>query len=188
MTTTNRTSVNFQAGEVVVYPAHGVGRITAIEDQEVAGFRLQVFVIFFEHSKMIVRIPVAKAARSGLRKVAEPALVEKALEILTGRAQAKRGIWARRAQEYEAKIKSGDLLEVAEVVRDLYRAPDQAEASYSERTLYEAVVETLVREISAAHGSTLTEAQKLVEQTLAKELRPAKDAKPAKTDGDGAAA
>ena len=188
MTTTKTISVSFQAGEAVVYPAHGVGRITAIEEQEVAGFTLQVFVVFFEHSKMTVRIPVARAAGSGLRKIAEPALVEKALAVLTGRAQAKRGMWSRRAQEYEAKIKSGDLLALAEVARDLYRAPDQAEPSYSERTLYEVVLETLVREISAAQGSTLTEAQKLVEQTLAKAPRHAKSAKPAATDGEDAAA
>lgn len=188
MTTTKNISVNFQAGEAVVYPAHGVGRITAIEEQEVAGFTLNVFVVFFEHDRMTVRIPVARAAGSGLRKIAEPALVEQALGVLTGRAKAKRGMWSRRAQEYEAKIKSGDLLALAEVARDLYRAPDQAEPSYSERTLYEAVIETLVREFSAAQGSTLTEAQKLVEQALAKARHHAKGAMPAATNGDDAAA
>ncbi len=188
MTTTKNSSVNFQVGEAVVYPAHGVGRITAIEEQEVAGFTLQVFAVFFEHNKMTVRIPVAKAAGSGLRKIAEPALVQQALDVLTGRAQPKRGIWSRRAQEYEVKIKSGDLLALAEVARDLYRAPDQAEPSYSERTLYELVLETLVREISAAQGSTYTEAQKLVEQTLATALRHAKGAKPAAPDSEDAAA
>lgn len=188
MTTTKNNSVSFQAGEAVVYPAHGVGRITAIEEQEVAGFTLKVFVVFFEHNRMTVRIPVAKAANSGLRKIAEPALVEKALEVLTGRAQAKRGMWSRRAQEYEAKIKSGDLLALAEVARDLYRAPDQAEPSYSERTLYEAVIEALVREVAVAQGSTLTEAQKLVEQTLAEAPRHAKGARPAAANGDDAAA
>lgn len=188
MTTTKNNSVSFQAGEAVVYPAHGVGRITAIEEQEVAGFTLKVFVVFFEHNRMTVRIPVAKAANSGLRKIAEPALVEKALKVLTGRAQAKRGMWSRRAQEYEAKIKSGDLLALAEVARDLYRAPDQAEPSYSERTLYEAVIEALVREVAVAQGSTLTEAQKLVEQTLAEAPRHAKGARPAAANGDDAAA
>ena len=185
MTTTKTISVSFQAGEAVVYPAHGVGRITAIEEQEVAGFTLQVFVVFFEHSKMTVRIPVAKVAGSGLRKIAEPALVEKALAVLTGRAQAKRGMWSRRAQEYEAKIKSGDLLALAEVARDLYRAPDRAEPSYSERTLYESAVETLVREIAVVHGSTHTVAQRLVEQCLVKALHSAKDGEPEGEMGSG---
>jgi CarD family transcriptional regulator len=179
MTTAKKPGLDFKTGEVVVYAAHGVGKITAIEEQEVAGFKLQLFVIFFEKDKMTVRVPVAKASSGGMRKIAEPALVQKALEVLTGRARIKRGMWSRRAQEYESKIKSGDLITVAEVVRDLYRSPDQAEPSYSERTLYE----TLVREISAVHGITHTEAQKLVEQSLAKSPRPAKDAK-ADVDGD----
>jgi CarD family transcriptional regulator len=183
MTTAKKPGLDFKTGEVVVYAAHGVGKITAIEEQEVAGFKLQLFVIFFEKDKMTVRVPVAKASGGGMRKIAEPALVQKALEVLTGRARIKRGMWSRRAQEYESKIKSGDLITVAEVVRDLYRSPEQAEPSYSERTLYESALETLVREISAVHGITHTEAQKLVEQSLAKSPRPAKDAK-ADVDGD----
>jgi CarD family transcriptional regulator len=172
MTTTKKSSVSFTVGEAVVYPAHGVGRITATEEQEVAGFTLQVFVVFFEHNKMTLRIPVKKAADGGLRKIAEPALVETALEVLSGRARTKRGMWSRRAQELEVKIKSGELLAVAEVVRDLYRAPEQAEPSYSERTLYDAAVEVLVREVAAVHGSTSTEAHRLIEQSLAKAPNP----------------
>jgi CarD family transcriptional regulator len=178
MTTAKKATLAFKTGEAVVYPAHGVGRITAIEEQEVAGFKLQLFVIFFEKDKMTVRVPIAKVASGGMRKIAEPALVEKALVVLTGRARVKRGMWSRRGQEYEAKIKSGDLIAVAEVVRDLYRSPEQAEPSYSERTLYESALETLLSEISAVHGITHTEAQKLIEQSLAKSPRPAKGAKP----------
>jgi CarD family transcriptional regulator len=184
MTTTKKSSVSFTVGEAVVYPAHGVGRIMAVEEQEVAGFRLQVFVVSFEHNKMTLRIPVKKAADGGLRKIAEPAVVEEALEVLSGRARAKRGMWSRRAQELEAKIKSGELIAVAEVVRDLYRAPEQAESSYSERTLYEAAVEILGREVAAVHGSTSTEAQRLIEQSLAKAPRPMDARLAPETDGD----
>src|SRR4051812_44580036 len=119
MTTAKKATLAFKTGEAVVYPARGMGLITAIEEQEVAGFKLQVFVIFFEKDKLTVRVPIAKVASAGMRKIAEPALVEKALVVLAGRARVKRGMWSRRGQEYDAKIKSGDLIAVAEVVRDL---------------------------------------------------------------------
>jgi CarD family transcriptional regulator len=160
-----------------------VGRIIAIEEQEIAGFKLQVFVIFFEKDKMTVRVPIAKAASGGLRKIVEPALIEKVLEVLAGRARVKRGMWSRRGQEYEAKINSGDLMMLAEVLRDLHRSPEQPEPSYSERRLYESAVETLAREIAAVHGVTQTEAQTLIVQNLAKSPRPAKD-NPSEADGD----
>jgi CarD family transcriptional regulator len=184
MTTTKKSNVSFMVGEAVVYPAHGVGRITALEEQEVAGFTLQVFVVFFEHNRMTLRIPVKKTADGGLRKIAEPALVETALEVLSGRARTKRGMWSRRAQELEVKIKSGELMAIAEVVRDLYRAPEQAESSYSERTLYETAVEILGREVAAVHGSTSTEAQRLIEQSLAKAPNPPQARLASETDGD----
>jgi len=184
MTTTRKSSVSFTVGEAVVYPAHGVGRITAIEEQEVAGFALQVFVVYFEHNKMTLRIPVKKAADGGLRKIAGSGVVEKALEVLSGRARPKRAMWSRRAQEFEAKLKSGELMAVAEVVRDLYRAPEQAESSYSERTLYETAVEILGREVAAVHGSTSTEAQRLIEQSLAKAPCPMQAGSAPEMDGD----
>ncbi|MBB3019511.1 CarD family transcriptional regulator [Microvirga lupini] len=184
MATIKRADLAFKAGETVVYASHGVGRITAIEEQEVAGFKLQVFVIFFEKDKMTVRVPIAKAASSGLRKIVEPAVIEKVLEVLTGRARAKRGMWARRGQEYEAKINSGDLMMLAEVLRDLYRSPEQTEPSYSERQLYESALETLAREISVVHGISLTEAQTLIGQSLAKSPHALKDgSSEAGTDG-----
>jgi CarD family transcriptional regulator len=185
MATINKADLAFKAGETVVYASHGVGRITAIEEQEVAGFTLQVFVIFFEKDKMTVRVPIAKAASSGLRKLVEPAVVETALEVLSGRARAKRGMWARRGQEYEAKINSGDLMLLAEVLRDLYRSPEQTEPSYSERQLYESALETLAREISVVHGISLTEAQMLIGQSLAKSPHALKDgSSEAGTDGE----
>jgi CarD family transcriptional regulator len=185
MATIKKADLAFKAGETVVYASHGVGRITALEEQEVAGFKLQVFVIFFEKDKMTVRVPIAKAASSGLRKIVEPAVIEKVLEVLAGRARAKRGMWARRGQEYESKINSGDLMMLAEVLRDLYRSPEQTEPSYSERQLYESALETLAREISVVHGISLTEAQTLIGQSLAKSPHALKDgSSEAGTDGE----
>ncbi|MFY8157022.1 MAG: CarD family transcriptional regulator, partial [Rhabdaerophilum sp.] len=120
-----------------VYPAHGVGQVTAIEEQEIAGFKLELFVVSFTKEKMTLRVPVAKAASVGMRKLSEAPDLSKALDVLTGRARIKRTMWSRRAQEYEAKINSGDLIAVAEVVRDLYRSEAQPEQSYSERQLFE---------------------------------------------------
>jgi CarD family transcriptional regulator len=192
MTTAKKTTTagrqGFKTGEAVVYPAHGVGRITAIEEQEIAGYKLELFVVSFEKDKMVLRVPTAKANSVGMRKLAEPELVKKALDLLTGRARIKRTMWSRRAQEYEAKINSGDLLAVTEVVRDLYRSEAQPEQSYSERQLYEAALDRIVREISSVNRITETEALKLIEQSLAKSPRRAKsEAEPeaeGETDGD----
>jgi CarD family transcriptional regulator len=123
----------FKTNEFVVYPAHGVGQILAIEDQEIAGAKLELFVINFMKDKMTLRVPTAKVANVGMRKLSDPALVRKALDTLKGRARIKRTMWSRRAQEYEAKINSGDIVAIAEVVRDLYRSESQPEQSYSER-------------------------------------------------------
>jgi CarD family transcriptional regulator len=166
----------FKTGEAIVYPAHGVGRITAIEEQEIAGFKLELFVVAFEKDKMVLRVPTAKAITVGMRKLAEPKLITRSLEVLTGRARVKRTMWSRRAQEYEAKINSGDLIAVAEVVRDLYRSEAQPEQSYAERQLYEAALDRVVREISTVNKITETEALKLIEQSLAKSPRRMKAA------------
>ena len=112
----------FKTNEFVVYPAHGVGQILAIEEQEIAGAKLELFVINFIKDKMTLRVPTAKVANVGMRKLSDPTLVKKALETLKGRARVKRTMWSRRAQEYEAKINSGDIVAIAEVVRDLYRS------------------------------------------------------------------
>jgi CarD family transcriptional regulator len=176
MTTAKKSAqrLGFKTGEAIVYPAHGVGRITAVEEQEVAGFRLELFVVSFDKDKMVLRVPTAKATSVGMRKLAEPALVQKALDVLTGRARVKRTMWSRRAQEYEAKINSGDLIAVTEVVRDLFRSEAQPEQSYSERQLYESALDRVVREIGAVHKVTDTEALKLIEQSLAKSPRRVK--------------
>jgi len=158
----------FKTNEFIVYPAHGVGQITAIEEQEVAGAKLELFVINFVKDKMTLRVPTAKIATVGMRKLAEPTIVRRALETLKGRARIKRTMWSRRAQEYEAKINSGDIVAIAEVVRDLYRSESQPEQSYSERQLYEAALDRLAREIAAVQRITETEAVKEIEGALAK--------------------
>lgn len=158
----------FKTNEFIVYPTHGVGQITAIEEQEVAGHKLELFVINFVKDKMTLRVPTAKIASVGMRKLAEPPIVRKALETLKGRARIKRTMWSRRAQEYEAKINSGDIVAISEVVRDLYRSEQQPEQSYSERQLYEAALDRLSREISAVQKITETEAVREIEAALAK--------------------
>ena len=175
----------FKANEFVVYPAHGVGQILAIEEQEIAGAKLELFVINFMKDKMTLRVPTAKVANVGMRKLSEPALVKKALETLKGRARVKRTMWSRRAQEYEAKINSGDIVAIAEVVRDLYRSESQPEQSYSERQLYEAALDRLSREIAVVQHSTETEAVKEIESQLAKS--PRRGAKSEATGADGEA-
>jgi CarD family transcriptional regulator len=175
----------FKTNEFVVYPAHGVGQILAIEDQEIAGAKLELFVINFMKDKMTLRVPTAKVANVGMRKLSEPALVKKALETLKGRARIKRTMWSRRAQEYEAKINSGDIVAIAEVVRDLYRSESQPEQSYSERQLYEAALDRLSREIAVVQHVTETEAVKEIEGQLAKSpRRGAKTEAEAGVEGD----
>jgi len=142
-------SLAFRANDFVVYPAHGVGKIVSIEEQEVAGMKLELFVISFEKDKMTLRVPTAKATSVGMRSLSSPDLVDEALKTLKGKAKIKRAMWSRRAQEYEQKINSGDLISIAEVVRDLHRAEDQPDQSYSERQLYEAALERLTREVAA---------------------------------------
>ena len=156
----------FRPNDFVVYPAHGVGRIISIDEQEVAGIRLEMFVISFEKDKMTLRVPTAKAGAVGMRPLSSADIVGKAMETLKGRARVKRAMWSRRAQEYEQKINSGDLVSIAEVVRDLHRADDQREQSYSERQLYEAALERLTREVAAVDGIEETKAQKLVDEVL----------------------
>ena len=175
----------FKTNEYVVYPAHGVGQIVAIEEQEVAGHKLELFVIDFEKDKMRLKVPVAKASSIGMRKLAANDFVERALKVVQGRARIKRTMWSRRAQEYDAKINSGDLISIAEVVRDLYRADNQPEQSYSERQLYEAALDRMAREIAAVNKLSETEAIHLIESNLNKGPKRGKAAEDdAAGDGD----
>ena len=159
-------SLAFRANDYVVYPAHGVGKIITIEEQEVAGVKLELFVISFEKDKMTLRVPTAKASSVGMRSLSSPDLVDEALTTLKGKAKVKRAMWSRRAQEYEQKINSGDLISIAEVVRDLHRAEDQPDQSYSERQLYEAALERLTREVAAVERVDESNAAEKVTQVL----------------------
>lgn len=174
--TTKNNALTFQTGEAVVYPSHGVGLITGIEEQEVAGFKLELLVITFDSGKLTVRIPLAKAKNSGLRKLSEPAVVKQAIEVLSGKARAKRGMWSRRAADFQERIGTGQLLAIAEVLRDLNRGPQQEEASYSERQIFESALDLMIKEVAAVNQVTDTEARKLIEQNLASAPRPGKSA------------
>src|SRR3984885_2871820 len=175
----------FKLNEFVVYPAHGVGQITAIEEQEVAGFKLELFVISFSKDKLTLRVPTSKVTGVGMRKISDSETARRSLEILTGRARVKRTMWSRRAQEYETKINSGDINAIAEVVRDLYRSEAQPEQSYSERQLYEAALDRMVREIAAVQKSSEIDALKAVEAQLQKgQSRAAKALPPTSAAGE----
>jgi CarD family transcriptional regulator len=163
-----KKKLDFRSHDWVVYPAHGVGRIVSIEENEVAGMKLELFVINFEKDKMTLRVPVAKAKAVGMRRLSSPDVVQNAMATLKGRARIKRTMWSRRAQEYEQKIHSGDLISIAEVVRDLHRASGQPEQSYSERQLYEAAIARLAREVAAVEKIDEDAAMRRLETALVK--------------------
>ena len=144
-----KNNVPFSTGDFVVYPAHGVGKVTSIESQTIVGQKVELFVIGFERDRMTLRVPIGKVENSGLRKLSTRKVMEAAMTTLKGRARVKRAMWSRRAQEYEAKINSGDPVSIAEVVRDLHRGASQPEQSYSERQIYEQALERLAYEVAA---------------------------------------
>jgi CarD family transcriptional regulator len=161
----------FKTSEFIVYPAHGVGRIIGIEEQEIAGISLELFVIQFEKDKMTLRVPTGKSQSVGMRKLSDDGIVKRAMETLKGKARIKRTMWSRRAQEYEAKINSGDLIAIAEVVRDLYRSETQPEQSYSERQLYEAALDRMAREIAAVEKLDERGAMQRITEVLSKSAK-----------------
>ena len=161
-----KKNLDFNPDDFVVYPAHGVGKVVSIEEQEIAGTHMELFVIAFEKDKMTLRVPTAKATAVGMRGLSSPEVVAKAMTTLKGRARVKRAMWSRRAQEYEQKINSGDRISIAEVVRDLHRNDDQREQSYSERPLYEAALERLTREVAAVDGNDEMRAQSRIDEIL----------------------
>ena len=140
--------IKFSTGDYVVYPTHGVGKVTGLEDQEIAGAKLKLIVIDFEKDRMILRVPISKAETSGLRQLSSRDGMKAAMKTLKGRSRVRRTMWSRRAQEYEAKINSGNPISIAEVVRDLHRKEDQPDQSYSERQIYQAAFERLMRELA----------------------------------------
>ena len=187
--TISQRRFGFETNQYVVYPTHGVGRIVAIEEQEIAGCKLELFVINFEKDKLTLRVPTSKSQNAGMRKLSDDAVLTRALDTLRGRARVKRTMWSRRAQEYEAKINSGDLITIAEVVRDLYRSDSQPEQSYSERQLYEAALDRMAREIAAAQDVDEFIAIQKVAEALTKggRLQRKHEAKPEEHDKKEAA-
>jgi CarD family transcriptional regulator len=163
--------VTFRAGDHVVYPTHGVGKVLGIESQEISGHSLQVITVHFEKDRMTLRVPVSKARNSGLRRLSSRKVMDTALQTLKGRSRVKRTMWSRRAQEYEAKINSGDLIAIAEVVRDLYRSESQPEQSYSERQLYEAALDRMAREIAAVEKLDERGAVQRITEVLSKSAK-----------------
>jgi CarD family transcriptional regulator len=163
-----QVELEFSIGDHVVYPAHGVGVVVGVENQEVAGMALELYVVTFDHEKMTLRVPTRKARGAGLRPLAEGNVVSQALTTLKGRARVKRTMWSRRAQEYEAKINSGDLVSIAEVVRDLHRSESQPEQSYSERQLYESALDRMAREVAAIERIDRDAAISLLHKSLRK--------------------
>lgn len=161
-------TMKFEVDQHIVYPAHGVGKIVGVEKQAVAGMELEVYVVSFDQDKMILRVPTNRAEASGMRSLAGTKLVEDALRTLGGRARIKRTMWSRRAQEYEAKINSGDLISIAEVVRDLHRGEDQPEQSYSERQLYESALDRMARELAAVENIDRDSAMEKLAESLSK--------------------
>ncbi|SMF38428.1 transcriptional regulator, CarD family [Tistlia consotensis] len=158
--------LEFSTGDYVVYPTHGVGKITGIETQQIAEVTVELIVIKFEKDRMTLRVPVEKAHNSGLRRLSSRKMMDTALTTLKGRSRAKRTMWSRRAQEYEAKINSGDPVSIAEVVRDLHRGDDQPEQSYSERQMYQAALDRLARELAAVEKIDEAAAAEKLEKLL----------------------
>ena len=156
----------FKPGDFVVYPTHGVGKVVSIEIQEIAGHKLKLFVISFDRERMTLRVPVSKATTSGLRKLSSRKKMDNAMETLKGRARVKRTMWSRRAQEYEAKINSGDPIFIAEVVRDLHRKAGQPDQSFSERQSFESARDRLAHELAAVEKTDLEVATEKMEELL----------------------
>jgi CarD family transcriptional regulator len=165
-TATDSNLVQFQSGDYVVYPAHGVGCVEGVETQKIAGMSISLYTIAFEKDRMRLKIPVQKAESSGLRKLCSATRLKDALETLSGKARVKRMMWSRRAQEYETKINSGDPVAIAEVLRDLRRPKDDTEQSYSERQIYQSALERLAREVAAIESISVDEASSNLEEVL----------------------
>ena len=163
----------FTVGDYVVYPKHGVGRVTEIQNEEIAGMQLELYVLRFEKERMTLRVPINKVESIGMRKLSSDKTLKEAMETLKGKPKVKRTMWSRRAQEYEAKINSGDLISIAEVVRDLHRMEDQPEQSYSERQLYESALDRMARELAAVESIDHTTAMDRLAESLAKKKKAA---------------
>ena len=180
--------LSFRIGELVVYPAHGVGRISAIEEQEIAGAKLELYIVDFEREKLRLKVPTNRAEQKGMRRLADRSVIEHAMKVIRGRARIKRTMWSRRAQEYDAKINSGDLIAVAEVVRDLYRSDRQPEQSYSERQLFEQALFRMARELAAVRKIDDDQSVKELSEFLARNAKRAAAAGEKAAEDEAAAA
>jgi CarD family transcriptional regulator len=156
----------FCAGDFVVYPTHGVGKVDRVGTEEIGGHRLDLIYISFDETKMTLRVPVAQARVTGLRKLATKEAMAQALVILAGRPRVSRLMWAKRAQEFQAKINSGNLKSVAEVVRDLQSAANGSAPSYSQRNLFELAIDRLAGEFAGVEGTDKAEAIVTLTKTL----------------------
>ena len=156
----------FDVGDYVVYPKHGVGRVIELQSEEIAGMQLDLYVLRFEKERMTLRVPVNKVESIGMRKLSSDKTLKEAMETLKGKPKVKRTMWSRRAQEYEAKINSGDPVSIAEVVRDLFRNSDQHEQSYSERQIYQSALDRLAREFAAVDKVSEEKAVQKLESVL----------------------
>jgi CarD family transcriptional regulator len=165
--------MSFKIGELIVYPAHGVGKITNIEEQEIAGVKLELYIVDFEKEKLRLKVPTNRAEQKGMRHLADRSLIEQAMKVIRGRARIKRVMWSRRAQEYDAKINSGDMIAVSEVIRDLYRSDRQPEQSYSERQLFEQALARFARELAAIRKMDEDQCIKELEDFLARNAKRA---------------
>jgi CarD family transcriptional regulator len=162
---------SFKVGELVVYPAHGVGKISNIEEQEIAGIKLELYIVDFEKEKLRLKVPTNRAEQKGMRHLADRSMIEQAMKVIRGRARIKRTMWSRRAQEYDAKINSGDMIAVSEVIRDLYRSDRQPEQSYSERQLFEQALARFARELAAVRKVDEDQCIKELEDYLARNAK-----------------
>ena len=156
----------YKTKELVVYPSHGVGKIIGIEEEEIAGDNLRLYVVSFEKEKMILRVPLHKADDAGMRRLSTKDEMDPVVTTLKGRAKIKRTMWSRRAQDYQEKLNSGDPVKIAEVLRDLHRADDQPEQSYSERQMFQAALERLAREVAAVEKTDYFQATEKIENIL----------------------
>ena len=156
----------FTVRDFVVYPSHGVGQISGVETHDIGDVSLRVFVVVFDKEKMTLRVPIDKANSSGMRRLSSAQKMEQAISTLKGRARTRRVMWSRRAQEYDAKLNSGDPVSIAEVVRDLHRNDTQPEQSFSERQIYESALERLACEVAAVERIDKDKAEQKLEQIL----------------------
>ena len=156
----------FKIGEIVVYPKHGVGEILKIESMEVSSIKTKFYVVKMEQAKLTIRVPLEKQEEVGLRKISTKKIIEQVFEVLKLKPKIRRIMWSRRAQEYDAKIFSGDPIRIAEVVRDLFRKNSQAEQSYSERQMFQVAIERLAREVAAVEKTDYFQSTEKIETIL----------------------